>query len=717
MAETIAAKAMCGAKELLEEAEQMLARVLAEKGPGAAFSFPNTVYYLPIAIGMLGKPVESVDDLQFVLQQARTALNAGGASGSATATLLAAESIEALRALDGASSDAPAADFNSPISDVQVRSWGIQLADGRMPGVALLLGRAQNDAMASRIVERLREDHILCLLGNGGISQQVDVGVFDSGSRVFIVQLGETTTAPAHAMGFLARCAMKLGGHKPGQWSDILHHCRKRAPGFVLALGALDERECALAMATTEFGFAFITDTAVPEAAKEVTSLPPESLEGQEELATAARLAERSLEVRGLEPQRFGLRLPVAYSPGFEEEVITDADLRVEFGGKGTHAFELLQTAAPAEITDGKIEIIGADLPTKATAQAMDLGIVVKVAGPRLQTDYESMLERQIRSFVNYAAGIRYTGERDDIRLRVAEAAARKGLSLRTLGEILTARFRQDYAAAIEKVEVTLITDATRHAEWLEKAHRVHEARKQRLASLTDSQVDVFYVCTRCRAFAPNNVSIISPQRVSPCGQCNWLDAKASYELNPVGKRRPIQVGKPIDIQKGIWEGTNEYARAASHGRINQVALYSLMHNPMSACGDFDCIVMLIPDANGVMVVSHEDASLPTPAGLTIDTFSSITAGEQIPGVVGVGKDHLLSPKFIAAEGGFKRVVWMSSRLKAALAEELKEVCEREGDPELMQKIADERNATTVAELLAWLKAHKHPALQMEKMY
>jgi hypothetical protein len=61
---------------------------------------------------------------------------------------------------------------------------------------------------------------------------------------------------------------------------------------------------------------------------------------------------------------------------------------------------------------------------------------------------------------------------------------------------------------------------------------------------------------------------------------------------------------------------------------------------------------------------------------------------------MGVGKFYLISPKFISADGGFKRVVWMSSVLKETMADEFKAVCEREGDPDLLDKIADERNVT-----------------------
>ena len=169
--------------------------------------------------------------------------------------------------------------------------------------------------------------------------------------------------------------------------------------------------------------------------------------------------------------------------------------------------------------------------------------------------------------------------------------------------------------------------------------------------------------------------------------------------------------------QKGYWTGTNDYAKIGSHGKVEEVAMYSIMENPMTACGCFECIVMLIPEANGVMVVSREDTSM-TPAGMTFSTLAGIAGGGlQTPGVMGVGKFYLISPKFISADGGFKRVVWMSSVLKETMAEELRVVAEREGDLDLISKIADERSVSTVDELLAWMEEHNHPALVADPIF
>ncbi len=671
-----------GTQQLLKEAEQMLQQALIRRGPQSVVDCLNTVYYLPIALAVLAQPVQKLDDLQAIMEQAI------GTPDTGRAALLAAEVIEALRAADGS--------FAGPISDLQIHSWGVRLADGRMPGIALLLGHAASAEAAWQVIEGFHDRNILCLLGCGVEEQLKDMGLPLS-LRQHVVALGPHRSSAVHGLGVAARCAMKLGGHRPGAAAEILEYCTHRMPGLVLALGGLDEQDYALARGAEEFGFPLV-----------------ESQGGAEK---PVELVDRCIAMRGLKPRAYDVHVPVKYGPAFEDEIVPDEDLHIQFGGGDCETFILLHVAARDEAGDGEIEIVGPALPNRPRRGSAQLGIVVQVAGAKLRQDFEPYLERQIQAYINYASGVKCSGAQDRMSLRISKAAVANGFGLESLGRIIHARLHGEFPAALEKVKVTLITEPEIHSQWLERAHAAHAAREQRLASMRDDQVDVFFACTNCRPFAPRNVSIISPERVSPCGQCTWLDAQASYELNASGARRPIALGKPIDIEKGIWEGTNQYARTASRGRIQQVSLYSIMDTPMAACADFECMVVLIPEANGVMVLGREDTMMATPAGLTVETFASVAAGEQIPGIVGMGRRHLLSRKFIAPEGGFKRVVWMSSSLKELLGAELQAVCVREGEPDLMDKIADERSVTTVDELLRWLKGHEHPVLKMSKMF
>jgi acetyl-CoA synthase len=368
-------------------------------------------------------------------------------------------------------------------------------------------------------------------------------------------------------------------------------------------------------------------------------------------------------------------------------------------------------------VTDGKVEIVGPGFDEIEPQGHMDMGIVVEVAGRQMQLDFEPVLERQIHYFINGASGIQHIGQRDIAWIRISTAAFEKGFNLDHFGKILHARFHADFGAIVDKVQVTIYTDPHEIETWLHTAREAYDYRNKRLADLIDSSVDTFYSCTLCQSFAPDHVCIVSPERLGLCGAYNWLDCKASFSINPTGPNQPIKLGRVVDPIKGYWEGTNEYAKIGSHGTVQEVSMYSIMENPMTACGCFECIVMLIPEANGVMVVSREDPSM-TPAGMTFSTLAGMAGGGlQTPGVMGVGKYYLISPKFISADGGFKRVVWMSSVLKETMAEELQAVCEREGDPDLIDKIADERSVTTVEDLLAWLEEHNHPALALEMMF
>ena len=230
---------------------------------------------------------------------------------------------------------------------------------------------------------------------------------------------------------------------------------------------------------------------------------------------------------------------------------------------------------------------------------------------------------------------------------------------------------------------------------------------------MTDESVDEFYSCTLCQSFAPNHVCIVSPERLGLCGAYNWLDCKASYQINPTGPNQPIKKVQTEDPAKGYFTGVNEFAYGATHQQVGQVAMYSIMENPMTACGCFECICMVIPEANGVMIVSREDTSM-TPAGMTFSTLAGMAGGGlQTPGVMGHGKFYILSPKFLSADGGFKRVVWMSSVLKTQMAEQLQQVAAREGDPDLIDKIADERVATDVEGTMKHVTEKGHPALSL----
>ncbi|HEY75020.1 MAG TPA: CO dehydrogenase/CO-methylating acetyl-CoA synthase complex subunit beta [Thermoflexia bacterium] len=754
MSRYIATRAIRGANALVAEAEQLLNKAIAEKGADTPVAFPNTAYYLPVIYGMLGHPVEKLGDLVPVVEHAKKLLHPlpderlwtpylGETLDCGMATLLAAETIEGVRFALGqqpepypglelaGGTDYPGLEeghLNGPIDDIQLRSWGIQLVDGRMPGFAAIVGAAPSNEAAVAIVRELQRRNILIFLsgnvnGRSIIDQLAEEGI-EMGYDTYIVPFGRDTISAIYALGFATRSALTFGGLKPGQWREILLYNKFRVFAFVLALGEVDDLKYAAAAGAISYGFPTIADTVIPEILptgvtryEHVISMPWNEIDAETEEEKAAKLVQRAIEVRGVKVKITEVPIPVPYGSAFEGEVVRRADMRVEFGGKYSRAFEYLRMVPMDQVEDGKIEVIGPGFEDVEVGGAMDLGILVEVAGRKMQEDFEPVLERQIHYFINGANGVQHIGQRDIAWIRISKAAAEKGFNLRHFGEILYARLHSDFGAIVDKVQVKIITDPELHAEWLQKAREAYERRNRRLADLTDEAVDTFYSCILCQSFAPNHVCVVSPQRLGLCGAYNWLDCKASYEINPTGPNQPIPKGECLDPEKGYFSGVNEYARQASHGTVEQVAMYSIMENPMTACGCFECIVMVIPEANGVMVVSREDPSM-TPAGMTFSTLAGMAGGGlQTPGIMGVGKYYLTSPKFISADGGFKRVVWMSSFLKQTMAEELKQVCERIGDPDFLDKVADETVCTDVEGLLKFLEEKGHPALTMPPIF
>jgi len=763
MSRYIATRAIRGANALVTEAEVMLAHALQEKGPDTPVAFPNTAYYLPLILGMTGLEIETIGQLEPVLRHARALLHPmpseqrwtpylGETLDSGMATLLAAETIEALRFVydlqpeplsglqlagaTGTSFTSPDnghgngldGHLNGPIDDIQLRSWGIQLVDGRMPGFAAIVGAAKSNAVAVKIVRELQRRNILCFLsgnvnGRSIIHQLLEEGI-ELGYDTYTVPFGTDTISAIYALGFAVRSALTFGGLKGGMARDILLYNKARVFAFVLALGEVDDLKYAAAAGAINFGFPVIADTIIPEILptgvtqyEHVVSMPFNEINGADDLERAEILVQKCIEVRGVKVRVADVPVPVPYGSAFEGEVVRKADMRVEFGGKYARCFEYLCMAELDEVTDGKIEIVGPAFDHIDPQGHMDMGIVVHVAGRQMQEDFEPVLERQIHYFINGASGIQHIGQRDITWIRISNAAADKGFNLEHFGKILHARFHADFGAIVDKVEVTIYTDPEHIQTWLGNAREAYDFRNKRLADLTDDAVDEFYSCTLCQSFAPDHVCIVSPERLGLCGAYNWLDCKASYNINPTGPNQPIQLGSLLNFEKGYWTGINDYAKSGSHGSVQEVAMYSIMENPMTACGCFECIVMLIPEANGVMVVSREDTSM-TPAGMTFSTLAGMAGGGlQTPGVMGVGKFYLVSPKFISADGGFKRVVWMSSVLKDSMADELQAVAERENDPDLIARIADERQVTDVDQLLAWMEEHNHPALAMAPIF
>ncbi|MBU1124400.1 MAG: CO dehydrogenase/CO-methylating acetyl-CoA synthase complex subunit beta [Candidatus Omnitrophica bacterium] len=724
MSKIVAEAAIRGAHAIYKEASDFLTKAIEEKGPSQKIGFPETAFYLPMANALLGAKVETLKDASLILAHAQSLLPQlpsekvwlpylGDALNAGMSALFCEEIIMVLRYLYA---QEPQKDCNGFFTDTIMRSLGIQLVDGRMPGFAAILGAAPDNKTAVAIVRELQERNILIFVGSSvkgrSIIDQLLEEDVQMGWDNYIVPYGRDTLSAIYPLHWAIRSALTFGGLKPGSDKNLLY-TKERVFAFGLVLGELDDIKYATGAGAINMGFPIIADTDIPE-------IKPSGITTYEALVKELdykKIVSRCIEVRGIKVKVSSIPVPVSYAAAFEGERVRKEQLHVEFGGKASTAFEFLTTTNLNEIEDGKVELIGPDIDQlEKGSKSLPLAITIAVAGRKMQKDFEPILERQVHRFINYAMGLMHMGQRDMIWVRVSKDAFAKGLRLKHLGVMIHAMLHQEYNAIVDKVQITLYTKQEDVDRLVEGALKVFAERDERLGGMNDESVDTFYSCLLCQSFAPNHICVITPERLGLCGAYSWLDGKASYEITPTGPNQPIPKGEVLDARVGQWKNINEFVYLKSNKSIEKVSMYSLMDSPQSSCGCFECIVAIIPEANGVMVV-HRDFSGITPCGMGFTTLAgSVGGGVQTPGFLGVGKLYIASKKFIAAEGGLKRLVWMPKELKELLAEKLKKRCQEIGEPDFIEKIADETVATTSEELLAFLTKVNHPALVMESL-
>ncbi len=725
MSEVLVKLGVSGADAVLKLTRQSLERAAIDRGRNAQIGFPETNYYLPLINALLNIEVKSIGDCFTALNEAeklsnnmpvKSGLNISALAGilnKGVATLLCEEILAALAVLN---KEHPKAGLGF-VPDKILRSLGLQLVDGRIAGIAVILGPAKDEEAAAALIREFQSKSIVALtVGSKDgltLAAQLEKKNIEIGLDNYIVPLGEDYLSVIYAVNFAVRAPLIYGGFKPGQWQGIADYIRNRVPAFVLLLGHVDEVIVATGLGALAFGLPIITDLEVPQLGKIETTLF-EALITEKDYK---KLASRCILARGIKVKMSSVAIPLPYAAAFEGERVRREQLYCEFGGKAGDAFEYLTRAGEEEIDDGKIDLTGPDIDQLPEGKkSLPLAIIVKVFGRKMQKDFEPILERQIHRFVNYAMGLMHVGQRDMNWIRISNDAFSKGFRLKHIGVILHAMLHQEYSAIVDKVQVELYTREADLKKLLPQATKAYEERDERLSGMTDESVDTFYSCLLCQSFAPNHVCIITPERLGLCGAYSWLDGKASYEITPTGPNQPILKGKLVNPKLGQWEAINEFVKVKSNRTIDKVSMYSLMDSPQSSCGCFECILAIIPEVNGVMVV-HRDYSGMTPCGMTFTSLAgSVGGGVQTPGFLGVGKLYLLSRKFIFAEGGLKRLVWMPKELKELLGAKLTKRAQEIGMPDLPKRIADESVATSSEELTKFLEKVKHPALEMEPL-
>ncbi len=733
MSKIIISAAIRGAIVIVDRVEKKVNEAIEKFGADKAVAFPNTGYYLPTIYAILGTPVKTLGDMKPVLEECRKLLPnvpqeglwlpyLGAGLDAGMAALWAFDIEEAIKYVE----DTPyllAEDCTEEqlwlgaADDIIMRKRGVEFVDGSAPGFAAIVGAAPDNATAVKLAKELQEKNLYVFIASNenGISfaEQLREEGVQLGWNTRLVPFGKDTSAAIHALGFANRAALAFGGVEPGDYDRILKYNKNRIFAFVLALGEVSDEQYAAAAGVINWGFPTIATSDIPQ-------ILPTGVCTYEHVVSNVpydKLVEKAIEVRGLKIQITDVPVPVAYGPAFEGERIKKESMHVELAGPKAPGFELVRMKESDEVHDGLFEVIGPDLADIEAGTRLPLAIEVEVSGRKMQSDFEPILERQIHHLLNGAEGVLHIGQRDIIWMRISKKAKGADFSLKHFGAIIHAKFHSEYGAILDKVQVRIYTEQEKVEQLLGEAREVYAARDSRLKDLTDDAVDLFYSCTLCQSFAPTHVCVISPERPGLCGAYNWLDGKAAFEITPTGPNQPIEKGNTIEEVKGQWDGINSFIYSASGNQIEKFNAYSMMEDPMTSCGCFEAIAVLLPMANGIMVVDRDFAGM-TPCGMQFSTLAgSVGGGLQTPGFVGISKLYVASKKFISADGGLARLTWLPKHLKEFLKDHIIARAEEEGLDDFINKIATEEDCETEEEVMEFMAKVSHPALTMDPMF
>ncbi len=690
--------------------EQAVNAAIEQHGADKAVGFPHTAYCLPCYYAVTGVKVKTLGELKEALGVVKTLMTREeqleDALMSGVATALCAEFIEALKYIDGAEPYSEPCTGHLP--DSIIRELGVPLVTGDIPGVAVILGSAPTAQEGVDLIKSYQAQGILVTLVGGIIDQAQELGL-NMGYNVRIVPLGKDVTSVIHVVSVAIRAALIFGNITPGDAAGLLTYTAERVPAFVNAFKPVDDVILAAGAGAIKLGFPVISNETenIAEVPGALIACP-----------NVADFNKVSLEARNIKIKITKIDIPVAFASAFEGEIIRRKDMQVEFDGSRVDCAELVCTKDPDEVEDHKIEIIGPEIDTFELGSKHSIAYVVEVAGKKMQPDFEPVIERKFHNYINCIEGVYHTGQRDMLRIRISKDAFNAGFRAKHIAEVLYTQVRNEFEAIVDKCQVKIYTDP---AECTRIRHELaiptFDKRDARLESLTDESVDVYYSCILCQAFSPSHVCVVTPERLGLCGAVSWLDAKATNELDPNGPCQVITKERLIDDRIGEYEDVNEAVKKFSQGALEEVSLYSIMEKPMTSCGCFECICGIEPFSNGVVIANREYAGM-TPLGMTFPEMASMTGGGvQTPGFMGHGKHFIGSKKFMKAEGGIERIVWMPKELKETVADRLNQTAkELYGIENFTDMIGDETIATDPETLVAFLTEHNHPALSMEPM-
>jgi hypothetical protein len=534
---------------------------------------------------------------------------------------------------------------SDPLSLLEPGLVLLELYACNQPGVSA--SAPDDDAFLTQVFASKRMNGWTVLLGDA--DQEETRAALNAQWQFKFIEAGEAYTSLYLLLNMLVRYAFVYGRTPLGDTHLIGHFIEDFTPGLVVGRGRLDHLELTLSLAAMRIGVPAILPRDYPfQFGRQVRA---GNLNEIVEAVTSFSGIRRLLVHPNIPP------LPDYLCPGERQPSF---QLGTTWGDT-RDSFYLLRK--------GPVEVPGVRVTGKPSGP---MGILLTVdAEPLDAFDRRYIESRAARVSANMpGVSARHAGGR-----LVLGLARGFDLPPERIGESLVAAIRHEFPQII-KLHAEVIFDPERlNAQALEVSTE-RTQRKMEITGTTEESIPEFVTCVGCSAFAPDHVCILTPERPPQCGRpYEFIKTGAHYgydDMTNIHHRELhfgvnsfgiCQKGDLLDPAAGEWSGCNRAAARLTGGRITRVQLHSLDEAPHTGCGCFQLILFNTDLPSLGIGIMERGYAGHAPDGRTWRDLHYALGGKQTPGLAGAAWAYLQSPKFLAAHGGRKSVVWASPRV------------------------------------------------------
>ena len=165
--------------------------------------------------------------------------------------------MEALKYLHGA--EPYAEPEMGHLTDAFVRNLGVPLVTGDIPGVAVIIGGAEDPAETVALAKSYQAQGILVTLTGDSIKHCFDAGM-KLGENVRVVPLGYEMQSVIHVVSVAVRAALIFGNVTPGDFASLAKYTMDRVKAFVNAYKPLSDEIVSYGAGAICLGFPVISN-------------------------------------------------------------------------------------------------------------------------------------------------------------------------------------------------------------------------------------------------------------------------------------------------------------------------------------------------------------------------------------------------------------------------------------------------------------------------